>query len=112
MAADLPNATAVPSGENFGSKSPVYSRGAVVSCCFSPVSTESKKMSQGPCDEFRSTRAKNLPSGDQDSPSHLWETPNFRSAPPSAGIAQISTWFRNWRQNAMRLPSGDQVGHK
>src|SRR5438067_2389075 len=63
-----------------------------------------------------SASAKNFPSGDQDKrepqsgKSSTADSPNFRSAPPSAGIIQISDRSPRSRQNAIYRPSGDQAG--
>src|SRR5215468_6229660 len=82
-------------------------------------------MPETPCGEALSTIASDSPSGDQDNPqtgnpprSDIWvgspgpfaTSPNLRSAPPSAGIIQISEWFGTCGRNAVFRPSGDHAG--
>src|SRR5229473_6260272 len=84
----------LPSGENLGMQSQRDSLGGELSRCFSPVATASEERKGSSCEVVLSTSTRNLPFGDHDSPPHSSQpdSPNFRSAPPSAGTIQISVW--------------------
>src|SRR5512132_438301 len=89
-------ASVPPSGEKAGYISSEDS-GGEVSFCFSPSSTETRKILYRSCGEVRSASARKLPSGDQanlqtdgaclDRFGSVW--PNLRSAPPRAGTIKM-----------------------
>src|SRR5215831_12819051 len=95
--------------------SPQYCCGGAVSFCLSRLSSERRKMLLGSCADDLSEKARNFPSGDQET---LVPQPvsgvssrviNLRSSPPSAETVKISILSEE-RTNAMRRPSGDQAG--
>src|SRR5262245_3947201 len=106
----LVKASILPAGEKAGERSPFTTVGDV-SCCFAPVSTESRKMLRGACGEVLSTIATDFPSADQAGRERLAsrkpsirsestgpaDSPNFRSGPPRAGTIMISVPRGDWR---------------